>query len=192
MPPKAKCTAEQILQAALEILRTEGSQGLTARRLAEQLGTSARPIFTVFSSMQEVIAGALELAKERYAGYLDRGLREVPPFKGAGMQHVRFALDEPVLFREIFMSPANAGWGGPDFFLQSRENYGRVLRSLTDFYGLPVPAAHALYKHLWIYTHGIASLVATGVAAADMETVSRQLTEVFSSLVPRYEKGELT
>ena len=107
------------------------------------------------------------------------------------MQHVRFAVDEPILFREIFMSPANAGWGGPDFFLQSHENYERVLRSLADYYGLPTPAAHALYRHLWIYTHGIATLIATGVTAVDMDTVSRQLTEIFSSLLPRYEKGEL-
>lgn len=190
MPPQARHTKDEILEAAYAILRREGRQALTARRLGDELGSSSRPIFTVFSGMQEVQAGALELAKAEYTGYLDRGLAEVPPFKGAGMEHVRFAIREPQLFREIFMSPDNAGWGGPPFFLQSAENYARVLRSLTDFYGLAPEAANALYGHLWVYTHGIASLIATGVLKPDEGAVSRQLTEVFSALLPRYQKGE--
>lgn len=192
MPPQAKYTREQILQAAFGILRAEGPAALTARHLGEVLGGSSRPIFTVFSGMQDVQAGALALAKELYTSYLDRGLQETPPFKGAGMEHIRFAVDEPLLFREIFMTPENAGWGGPDLFLQSQENYERVLRSLADFYQLPAGAAHHLYEHLWVYTHGIASLIATGIFQPDLGRISAQLTEVFSSLLPRYQKGELS
>lgn len=191
MPPQAKYTKQEILETAYEILRQEGPAALTARHLGEKLGGSSRPIFTVFSGMQDVQQGALDLAKKEYAAYLDRGLRETPPFKGAGMEHIRFAADEPLLFREIFMSPENAGWGGPRFFLQSEENYRRVLESLTGYYNLSQEAAHKLYEHLWIYTHGIASLIATGVTEADLESAGAKLTEVFSSLFPRYQKGEL-
>ncbi|MBD5560588.1 MAG: WHG domain-containing protein [Clostridia bacterium] len=191
MPPAARHSREDILEAAFGILRAEGPSALTARHLGEVLGGSSRPIFTLFRSMQEVQTGAMERAKDLYSSYLDRGLRADPPFKGAGMEHIRFAADEPRLFQEIFMSPANAGWGGSRLFLQSEANYARILHSLTGYYALPPDAAGRLYEHLWIYAHGLASLIATGVMPADMDRISRQLTEVFSSLLPHCQKGEL-
>lgn len=54
MPPKAKFTRSQIIQAALAIIRENGMAALSARTLGAKLGSSARPIFTVFQSMEEV------------------------------------------------------------------------------------------------------------------------------------------
>ena len=56
MPPKAKFTKQQIVDAALEIFRDEGMEKLTSRNLGKKLGSSACPIFTVFSGMEEVQA----------------------------------------------------------------------------------------------------------------------------------------
>ena len=53
MPPKAKFTKQQIVDAALEIFRDEGMEKLTSRNLGKKLGSSACPIFTVFSGMEE-------------------------------------------------------------------------------------------------------------------------------------------
>lgn len=49
MPPKAKFTKEQIVNAALDIIRENGTSELTARALGKRLGSSACPIFTVGS-----------------------------------------------------------------------------------------------------------------------------------------------
>ena len=51
MPPKAKFTREEVIEAALSILRAKGRSALTARALGERLNSSARPIFTLFSGM---------------------------------------------------------------------------------------------------------------------------------------------
>ena len=51
MPPKAKFTPEEILRAALDITREHGIGAVTARELGNRLGSSARPIFTVFKSI---------------------------------------------------------------------------------------------------------------------------------------------
>ena len=53
MPPKPKFTKEEIVQTALEIVSQKGVRALTANELGAALGTSARPIFTVFDSMKE-------------------------------------------------------------------------------------------------------------------------------------------
>ena len=51
MPPRAKFTKEQIVNAALDMIRENGPSELTARSLGKRLGSSACPIFTVFDNM---------------------------------------------------------------------------------------------------------------------------------------------
>lgn len=85
MPPKAKFTREEIIEAALEIVRTEGFSALTARALGAKLGSSARPIFTVFQSMEEVQQAVIDAAKALYKEYVKRGLSDIPAFNA----HVR-------------------------------------------------------------------------------------------------------
>ena len=66
MPPKAKFTREEVISAALEIVRANGEEALTARSLGEKLGSSARPVFTVFSGMEEVQSEVVSAAKAVY------------------------------------------------------------------------------------------------------------------------------
>ena len=54
MPPKPKFTREEVAKTAFDIVKKEGLSALTARELGSRLGTSARPIFTLFKSMEEV------------------------------------------------------------------------------------------------------------------------------------------
>ena len=54
MPPKAKFSREEIIDAAINIVREDGFDALTSRALGKKLGSSARPIFTVFQNMEEV------------------------------------------------------------------------------------------------------------------------------------------
>ena len=63
MPPKAKFSRDEIVEAALTIVREDGIQALTARSLGDRLGSSARPVFTVFQNMEEVQGAVLKAAK---------------------------------------------------------------------------------------------------------------------------------
>ena len=51
MPPKPKFTREEIVAAALSLLREQGESALTAREIGKRLGTSSSPIFTTFMDM---------------------------------------------------------------------------------------------------------------------------------------------
>ena len=95
MAPKNKFTKEEMVAAALHVVREKGIDGLTAKTMADALGTSTQPVFTCFGSMdsarQEVYAAALRV----YKGYAGTGLQEEIPFLGVGMQYIRFAREEP-------------------------------------------------------------------------------------------------
>ena len=70
MPPKAKFTKDEIIDAGLAILRERDISAVTAREIGKYLGSSARPIFTVFDNMGEVIDGIEDKAREIYSEYV--------------------------------------------------------------------------------------------------------------------------
>ena len=77
---------------------------VTARELGRALGSSARPIFTVFESMDEVLAEVQKRTQAIYRQYVEQGLSDTPAFRGVGMSYIRFAMEEEKLFRLLFMS----------------------------------------------------------------------------------------
>lgn len=185
MPPKAKFTKAQITEAAFGILREEGMENLTARALGAKLGSSACPIFTAFANMEEVQQSAIAAAKALYKEYVEKGLSETPAFKGVGMQYIQFAVHEPKLFRLLFMTEQTTV---PDFdrvLPLLDQSYAEILASITENYGVTNTAAQRLYSHLWIYTHGIATLCATKMCRFTEEEISDFLTEVFVSLLKK-------
>ncbi len=183
MPPKCKFTREEIIKAALDLTREEGINALTARALGTKLGSSPKPIFTVFENMEEVQAEMQKAAKALYAEYIQVGLHQKLAFKGVGTQYIIFAIKEPKLFQLLFMSeqphkPPVAG-----ILPIIDESYEQILQSVQNGYGLGEKDAENLYRHLWIYTHGIAVLCATNMCSFTAEEISGMMTEVFVGLL---------
>lgn len=190
MPPKAKFTKDEIIETALNIIREEGIDALTARALGAKLGSSARPIFTVFQSMDEVQQEVLKAARALYDSYIAQALSKERAyehaFKSVGTQYILFACREPKLFQLLFMKEKD---NPPDFagvLPLIDENYELILASIRDDYKISDFLSLRLYKHLWVYTHGIASLCATGMCRFTGEEISEMVTDVFSSLLAKF------
>lgn len=183
MPPKAKFSKEEITKAALTIVREEGVDSLTSRALGAKLGSSARPIFTVFQNMEEVQQSVIEEAKKRYKEYVQKGLSQKPAFKGVGMQYILFAINEPKLFRLLFMNEHKQIPDLTDVLPLIDDNYEQIISSIQRDFGIDSVSAVKLYRHLWIYTHGIAMLCATNMCRFTGEEISEMMTEVCVSLL---------
>ena len=80
MPRKPKFTKEEIVAAALALVSEKGTEALTARELGLRLGSSARPIFTVFQSMEEVQRQLRQAAMERFDSFAEKAMHYTPPF----------------------------------------------------------------------------------------------------------------
>lgn len=182
MPPKAKFTREEIIQAAFQIARTDGFDKITARELGTKLGSSARPIFTVFENMEEVKAEVIVRAKELYGQYVADGLRQELAFKGVGMAYITFAIQEPELFQLLFMSAVSGETGVESILPQIDASYEDILQSVQKYVDSR-EAADMIYQHLWTYTHGIATMCATNLCSYTMEQISERLTQIFISLM---------
>lgn len=189
MPPKAKFTREEIIEMALHITKESGIDAVTARELGNQLGSSARPIFTVFENMDEVKALVIARVKELYGQYVKEGLENQIAFKGVGIAYIRFAIEQPRLFQILFMSPVQGKKDVSMILPVIDDNYEKILNSVQEPYGLERKAAERIYQHLWTYSHGIAAMLATGLCGYTMEQIEERLTEVFKSLLME-EKGK--
>ncbi len=183
MPPKAKFTRDIIIQAGLSIVRENGIEALTARALGAKLGSSARPIFTVFQSMEEVQAEVKESAKSIYDEYVRKGLEQELAFKGVGTQYIVFAIQEPKLFQLLFMSEQAQPPKVVNVMPIIDDNYEDILLSVQNGYHLSENTAAQLYRHLWIYTHGIAVLCATNMCIFTPEEINKMISQVFKGVL---------
>ena len=62
MPPKIKYSKEQIIESAIEIVRKNGIENLSARNIANNLNSSPQPIFSYFKNMDELKNSVFEYA----------------------------------------------------------------------------------------------------------------------------------
>ncbi len=190
MPRKAKFSKDEIIEAALKIVRDNGPEALTARALGAELGSSARPVFTVFQNMEEVRRDVAAAAREVYNRYVKRGLEQISPFKGVGAEYILFAMEEPKLFQLLFMAEQEKIPTLTGILPLIDGNYERISDSIRKDYGLKGENIEKLYRHLWIYTHGIAVLCATRMCRFEKEEIGNLMTEVCFSLIKNWKSEE--
>ena len=183
MPPKAKFTKEQIIDAALQITRESGIEAVTARAIGTALTSSARPIFTVFNNMEELLCETVNAVRDIYNSYIALGLNDKIAIKGVGKAYILFAQNEPNFFRLLFMAPNNTTNVLSSILPAIDENSDKILASIMNPYGLDKERAYELYKYLWIFSHGIATLCATNVCKFTSDEISELLTNEFKGIL---------
>ncbi len=186
MPPKFLFTKEQITAAALAVVRVEGIAALTAKRLAEELGTSAKPIFGLFSGMEEVKFSVMEAAGQAYQTMTAQDMAKgvYPAYKASGMAYIRFAKEEPLLFRLLFMRDRSN-----ETIVDERVALRPILEIIMKNTGLDEEHSYLLHLEMWIYVHGIATMFATNYLPWGMDFVSNTLTDVYQGLCYRFIQG---
>lgn len=181
MPPRAKFTKEQIINAALDLVRENGVDGLNARAVGNKLGTSSSPIFTVFSSMDDLKQAVFEQAREVYYSYTSDWENYTPPAKRWAMQMVTFAKKEPKLFQLLFMQERVTI---PLFDKSDIENTHKIpIKQWGENLNLNAEQSHTLFYNLWIFLYGICSMYALKVCTFTDEEVSEKIGSVFAGLL---------
>lgn len=172
MAPKNKFTREEMVAAALRVVRARGLDALTAKTIADELGTSTRPIFTGFGSMDDVRQEVYAAAVEVYDSYTRQGLQEETPFLGIGKQYIRFAREEPELYRLLFLSR-----GREYSAVKSMQHLQAMVRpTLMDIYHITAAEADLYFRDLWLVVHSLSTLIVTGDCTYSDQEISQILT----------------
>ena len=178
MPPKPKVTKEQVSEAAAHIVREQGMSGLTAKSLAAQLHCSTQPIFWLFEGMEEVRSAVTAKALEKFDEYLRTQVADVSAYKAIGLNYIRFAAEETEFFKLLFMSRSS----GKDI-LTSHTEQAYVLQVLEQKENIKGTRAQDIYEEMWLFSHGIATMIATGTATFTPERIKEMLTAVYRGLI---------
>lgn len=183
MPPKPKFTREEIVAAALELVSKNGIESLTARELSQYLGSSARPIFTVFNSMEEVAQAVREAAMDKYEEFVSKALDYFPEFKKYGMQMIAFSKQEPKLFQLLFMTENNSAKSFEDVFPILGKTAKTCIEIIERDYKLEPDMAMLLFEHAWIHSFGICVMCAMGTCRFTDDEISEMLSDNFMGMM---------
>lgn len=191
MPPKPKSTREEIAAAAFGIIKKDGLSALTARNLGKQLNASAGSIFTVFPSMEDVKLAARELALKEYKEYISDYREYTPAFKRIGMMMVSYGINEPELFKLLFMQEHRGETG----FQSSLHDLGDVadvcIGLIEHDYSMTNEQAALLFEQLWVQAYGLGSMCAMGVCNLTEDEIGRRLGIAFAGHVMLIKSGKL-
>ena len=180
MPPSVKFTKEELVNAALQVVREKGTAALTTRQIAAVLGVSTRPIFTYFQNMQQVQEAGRQAAQALYHSYIKKGLEQVHPFIGLGEQYIRFATQEPELYRLLFLPLAPGSENKAMEEMERTQNL--VLEFLQQIYQLDEAAAKRFFRDVWLVAHSLAALIVTNCCPYSPEEIRQILTSVSLSV----------
>jgi AcrR family transcriptional regulator len=173
-PRRSTITRERVLDAAVALVRRKGFRALTARAVAQGLGSSVIPIFRAFGSMDGLNQAVIRAAVERLHEYLARRHTEVP-FRNAGVGLVMFARDEPELYKTLFIERS----ADPGIFRHMMEYLRTAVEQTPVVSGLDERVRDELIVDMWVYTHGLASMIVAGLLPApSAEAIDKKLTRI--------------
>ena len=165
-----------MIEGAFRLVREQGHEALTARNLAAFLGCSTQPIMYRFPNLDILKDLTYRRADAFHSEYLLAGgdLLEI------GLRYIRFAQEEPQLFRFLFQSGRFAGFSLEEL-IRSPEVAG-ILAAVSSEEGLSAEDAAAFFEPLAAMVHGYASLIANNAMKYDPDAARRALIAVAEGL----------
>lgn len=106
MSPKKEYTRDKIIKKAIQFVKKEGIEALTARQLAKELGSSVAPIYVNFEDIEElkrtviekIFEKTQESAEDEYTGEI---------FLDIGITSLNLADEYSKLFQDLIMGKHN-------------------------------------------------------------------------------------
>jgi len=190
MPPKAKFTREEIIEVALSLAADKGIRGLTARELGAALGVSTRPIFTAFENMEEVLSEVRKAALAKFEEYARKAQEFTPVYKELGLQMVRFAAEQPKLYRLLFMTEKPEAKSFDDVFVNLGDMATLCVEVIQHDYELDYENARLLFQHNWIHTYAVGALIAAGVCRFTEKEIQDMLSREFVAMLMLIKSGK--
>lgn len=185
MPSSTKIQKEDILNIAFKIAEKEGMEGINARIIAKKLKCSVQPIFYQFSNMEELRKAVYKKIYEVYKNYMLSGRNKECAYREIGISYIKFAKDYPEFFKEIFMKKP----------LLDKENLiiidnvsEEIIKAGQEFSGLSFEEQKKFHTKVWIFTHGIATLVVTKTIEFSEEEIKELLSSTVSEMIQGYKK----
>lgn len=189
MPPKAKITKEMIIEAGLDIVRSQGQDSLNVRSIAAKLECSTQPVMYHFKTVDELKAEIYTAADRLHSEFLMRPSEgSGSPMMNIGLNYIRFADVEKNLFRFLFQSEQFVNTSFDE--LTGSPELDMMMQPLIAETGLSNGQAREAFRALFICVHGVASLLANNSITYNEDDFAALLTNTFMGVVGYMKRGD--
>lgn len=176
MARKEQISKQMILDGAFELVREQGMEMLTARKLATHIGCSTQPIFRVYSNMEELSKEVFIKAKAFYEDFCVNFEYENDfPFIDLGLCYITFAKEELNLFKLLFLSIHDDE--NTMYDLINGAEHGFVIKELRRIKNLDMNKAGDIFMKVFIFIHGMACMAICGELDLTKEEILPTLKE---------------
>lgn len=183
--PKPRITREMIIDAAFEIARAEGVNSINARTVSQRLGCSTQPVLYYFKRIEDIKRAVYEKADGYHTRYITDTHGDNPMLE-IGILFIRFAQTEKHLFHLLFQSNEFEGRSVAE--LAGSGDIAPVITVLSEAAGLDSDRAAEVFRILFLFVHGYASMFANNDLEYDENVIAEDLRRAFAGAV--YAAGE--
>lgn len=179
MPPATKITKEMIVEAGFEIARQCGIDNVNARTVSKKLGCSTQPVMYHFKKIEELKRAVYQKADQYHGAYIT-DIQDGNPMLQIGLSYIRFAQEEKKLFQLLFQSDEFSGKSISD--LINSDDIIPILTVLSESAGVSADQARDIFKLLFLFVHGYASMYANNSLKYDEEIIKADLQRIFAGV----------
>ena len=178
MPPKPKITRDMVIDAAFEVAREVGGENINARTVAKKLNCSTQPVMYHFATIEELKQAVYAKSNWYHTEYLmniQKPQQGVMP--GIGLNYIRFAVEEPNLFRFLFQS----GFAVEKNLLEmiDSEELVPVISAMQGAMGLSMAQTKKVFLTIALFAHGYASIIANNSLEYDEALIKSHLEQAY-------------
>ena len=182
MPAKAKVTKEMIIDAAFAIAREAGAERINARTVSERLHCSTQPVMYHFATIEELKRTVYAKADSYHSDYLmDLKRPQKGVMLGIGMNYIRFAIEEPHLFRFLFQSDYFSG--ATLLELIDADELTPVLSAMQNALNMSMEQTKKVFLTIFLFAHGYASIIANNSMQYDEELIQSHLERAYRGAI---------
>ena len=182
MPPKPKITKDMVINAAFEVARKTGAENINARTVSKNLNCSTQPVMYHFATIEELRSAAYEKSDRFHTEYL----LNIPKTQEdimlrMGLNYIRFAVEEPHLFRFLFQS----GFAAHNNLIEmiNSEELIPVISLMQEEMNMNIEQTKEIFITLALFVHGYASIVANNSLEYDEKLLTVHLERVYTGAV---------
>ena len=181
MPPRSRITKDMIIDAAVAVVRETGFESINARTVSLYLHCSTQPVMYHFPTIDSLKRAAYAQTDRQHTDYLMNVRSGQDPILGIGLNYIRFAVEEPQLFRFLFQS----GYAKEGNLLEmiDSEELAPVLSVMQEGLGLDMEKTKEVFLTVALFAHGYASIIANNALEFDEALIAEHLERVWNGAV---------
>lgn len=180
MAAKSIITKEELLKVALKMVSENGLDSINARDLAKEAGISTKPIYRIYSSLDDLKTDVNNIIRKEYDEFIIKRVDNKNALITLCVAYIEFAQMHKNYFRSMFLSN-NLKWKSVENVLNEKWNQSAII-NLVNKHGYNFEEAKDLFMNLWLYANGLATLIACNELTIDNKEILVKIVKVFKDL----------